>query len=427
MKLIMATSLLILLAFFSSCGQPDILAPAAGEVSRQDIQLSEIITRGIVESVNSRNVYSMHGFKIDRLYARAGDRVEAGQALAVLDTANITEDLKMAVAIQEAALEVARISTSTAAQDARRMLDEAVANLANNANPHILNAEVALNAAAANLTIAQIAQSVAQADYNDDSNPYLAALESLLVASRLELEAAERSHADFAVLFEAGAISADALRQSENALAHLRNSYADAHVQFDLMAVQVRRRAGSSLSIANANVQAATRAHRDATSMLATLRNAAQQEIEMLRGVLTLAEASANLEQMELALQHSQMELQRIIDDTTITAPIGGTVSAVDARIGSAAMGLLFVIDDTENLRIITGVREYDITKVHEGMEVAITTDAAGSGTYAGVISRVIHAATPGLPIVEFEVEVSVTSASTSLRIGMNARVTIKL
>ena len=61
------------------------------------------------------------------------------------------------------------------------------------------------------------------------------------------------------------------------------------------------------------------------------------------------------------------------------------------------------------------------------GMEVSITTDAAGSGTYAGIITRVNQAATPGLQIALFEVEVSVTSANTSLRIGMNAWVTIKL
>ena len=423
MRKLLAISLLALLG---ACGSPEIASPAE-EMHRQNIYISEITSRGIVESVNSRNVYSMHGFKVDGLYVNAGDRVSAGQVLAVLDTANVKEDLQLSIAIGEAALEVARISATNALQDARRMYDDAVANLAAGRNPHVLNAEVALNAAAANLAIAQIGLQVAQADHADESNLYLATLDSLIHASRLELEAAERNHADFTVLFEAGAISAEALRQSENALAHLRNSYADALLQHDLLAEQTRRLTGSSLGIANANLQAAASAHRDAASVLATLRNTAEQEIEMLMGVLTLAKANANLEQMELALEQNRIELQRIIDDTTVTAPIDGTVSASFARTGSAAMGLMFVIDDTDNLRIMTSVREYDIAKVHEGMEATITTDATGSGTYAGIVTRVNQAATPGLPIVEFEVEVAVTSVNTSLRIGMNARVAIKL
>lgn len=419
----------------SGCGTSNTVVPTTAETSpQQPIALNEITSTGVVESVNSRSVYTMHGFMIDRLYVSIGDYVTEGQTLAVLDTANVIEDLKMAISQQEAALEVASVSTSNAVQDARRMLAEANTNLANNTNPHILSAEVALNAAAANLEAARISHDVALTEYIDDYNPHLSGLESLIQATRLELETTERNHADFTIMHRAGIISEEALRQSENALTHIRNSYTDAqyayesaNLQFQRLVERGQRAVDSSVSMAEVALQAAIITHRDAQTMLNSTRNAARQEIEALQSLVTVTEASANLEQMELALAQTRIELQRITADTIITAPISGTLTTVIAQEGGVGMGLMFVIDDTDNLRIIASVREYDIAKVETGMEVTITTNATGSGGYTGMISRINPAATPNMPIVEFEMEVTVTSADANLRIGMNTRINIPL
>jgi hypothetical protein len=90
-------------------------------------------------------------------------------------------------------------------------------------------------------------------------------------------------------------------------------------------------------------------------------------------------------------------------------------------------MGLLFVIEDIENLRVISGFREYDIGLLSTGMDVSITPTAAGVAAHTGVISRINPTAIEGSPIIEFEVEVLVTSPNSGLRVGMSTRTEIEL
>ncbi|MCL2233479.1 MAG: efflux RND transporter periplasmic adaptor subunit [Treponema sp.] len=231
-----------------------------------------ISVRGIVESVQRRNVYSTLGFTIERVYVEAGDRVTEGQVLGVLES----EDL----------------------------------------NIQLLNAEASL----------QIAE--------------------------INVAAAEHNHGILRTLYNAQAIPLNDLRQAEFAL------------------------------------QSA---------------------------IASRQQARAQLDATRVALERS-----------VITAPISGTVTAVIAREGAAGLGLLFVVED-DNLKISTSFREYDLARIAAGMEVTITSDATGSAEYSGVITRINPAAMTGAPVAQFEAEVLVTSADTSLRIGMNTRVTVRL
>jgi len=99
----------------------------------------------------------------------------------------------------------------------------------------------------------------------------------------------------------------------------------------------------------------------------------------------------------------------------------------VIAREGAVGMGSLFVIEDTRNLKITARLREYDIGRIREGMYVTISSDATGDAVYSGTISRISPAAVAHSNVVEFEIEVAVTSANTALRIGMSTRLNIIL
>ena len=125
------------------------------------------------------------------------------------------------------------------------------------------------------------------------------------------------------------------------------------------------------------------------------------------------------------------------VDSQLIRSPIDGVVTAVFAREGGVGHGLLFVVEDVDNLRIRTRFREYDVGRIRTGMNVEIRADAGGvlgSAVYTGIISRINPAAvqsefweTAIMPVVEFEAEVAVTQPNTSLRIGMNTRLNIML
>ncbi|MCL2528619.1 MAG: HlyD family efflux transporter periplasmic adaptor subunit, partial [Defluviitaleaceae bacterium] len=108
-------------------------------------------------------------------------------------------------------------------------------------------------------------------------------------------------------------------------------------------------------------------------------------------------------------------------------APISGTVTASHINPGSIAAGLAFAVEDTASLRVITRFREYDISRISQGMEVAITSDGTGSTQHIGEITRINPAAVAGSPIVEFEAEITIMSEDTGLRLGMTARVEIEL
>jgi len=377
---------------------------------------SNIITvRGMVESVESRNVYSTLGFMIDRVYVEAGERVTEGQILGVLDT----ENLELTIAQQRANLDIAQQNSQNALQDSRRMLNEATTNLSNNTNIHILSAESSLSAAAINLESVQQNYDDAMRDYRAGNNPQILSTESFLRTARIELERIESNHANISGLHLAGIISQEEFRQSENALTLARNQYNDARISYENAKLFQQR----SIEQLRTALQSAITAHQNAQAMLSASRVAAQQDIERLRSNVASAERSTNFEHMEIAIQQQE----RLLEDSVITAPISGTITTVIAREGAVGMGLMFIVEDTDNLRIITRFREYDIGQIKEGMEVVITSNATGADEYTGIISRINPAATSFAPVVEFEAEILVTSVNTGLRIGMNTRVDIDL
>ena len=402
---------------FTACGGAQSAAPAMTHVTQPAVisPANSITVRGTVESIESRNVYTMLNLLVDTIHAEAGDVVTAGQILARLDNG----DLELHIAQQRATIEATRQSTENAVRETTRMLNEAVTNLSNNTNMHILTAEASLNAAATQLEIARQNHDNAVRDYQEGLNPHILAASSGLRAVSIELETMENTHANMQRLYEAGAASREDVRQSENALFHLRNQHSDAVLAYD-NANHTQQRTLDQLRTA---LHAATTAQQNAQALLTAARSAANQEIDMLRGSLVSAEIAANTEPMELALQL----LERQLEDSIITAPISGTVTGVFAREGSFAQGPLFVIDDTNNLRIMTSFREYDISRISVGMAVDIVSDTAGGEIYSGIITRINPAANPFSPVVEFEAEIAVESDAPSLHIGMNTRIQIEL
>ena len=158
--------------------------------------------------------------------------------------------------------------------------------------------------------------------------------------------------------------------------------------------------------------------------------------LEQTRDALRTAQVNydnaitSNTDTQALALQN----LERQLNDSIIRAPVSGTVTAVYAKVGKSGSGLLFVIEDTENLTIKTTIKEYDISKVRVGMTVIIRSDSTGNAVYEGVISRIAPAAiknsngeTVMSSDIEFEVQISIISENTDLKIGMNTRLSVIL
>jgi len=418
MKILMIVVMLSALMLLSACGSEfDNTAVAHVTTNDEEMALSasnEITVNGIVSSATTRNVYSSQNFTIERVYGEVGDIVVMGQVLAVLDTYN----LELNIVQQKAHISQARSNSEVALNDARRRLSEAEANLANNTNIQIVNAQSALNSAESALILARMNYVMAQRDHAQGVNQRVLNAESVLRTATVELERIERDYSNDSILYASGIISTDEMRRTQTALAHARNHYEESRTNYSSAHEQESR---GFEHYRNA-LQSAEAAQSNAQAMLNASRTNARQEIERLRNNVANAEISANIEHMEIAL----LQLERNLEDATITSPIDGVITAVAAKEGAIPVGggLLFTIEDTNNLEIVTYFREYDLARLYRTMEVSILPSGAGNVVYSGYISRISPAASPS-PIVEFKTIVRVTSEDTNLRIGMTARVIV--
>jgi multidrug efflux pump subunit AcrA (membrane-fusion protein) len=126
----------------------------------------------------------------------------------------------------------------------------------------------------------------------------------------------------------------------------------------------------------------------------------------------------------EISLQNLKDQL----DDATLTAPIDGVVTYVNASEGDTPTGIMFTVEDVSDLKMTVLVSEYDIATIVLGMNCEIAPNADPDTIYSGTITEIApttqkSAAGTDAGTASFEVEVAVTSKETNLDIGMTAQV----
>lgn len=144
---------------------------------------------------------------------------------------------------------------------------------------------------------------------------------------------------------------------------------------------------------------------------------------------------NSNTTRNNIEIQKVTLEKQRkTLNDAKITAPGDGTVTLVNVEENGASSGLLFVIEDIENLVVSTAIGEYDISYIKPGQEVIVKADSTGDREFTGVISQVAPTAakdaggnTASSSNVQFETEIVLKSKDPNIKIGMNVRLTVKV
>jgi multidrug resistance efflux pump len=184
------------------------------------------------------------------------------------------------------------------------------------------------------------------------------------------------------------------------------------------------------LNQSETNYNLALATYNKATASLKSVKAKVEQDIKTAEANFKNAEANYNNDSQRISLQ----KLEKNLTDSVIKAPVGGTVTAVYAVVGSPGNGLLFVIEDTENLIITTYVKEYDAGQVHPGQMVTIKSDATGDTILNGKVVKISPTSTKNATgatntssTVEFETEVAILDHKTELKIGMNTRLNIIL
>jgi len=219
-----------------------------------------------------------------------------------------------------------------------------------------------------------------------------ATLASQLASAQATLDAARRAHQSqkattelTQTLYRMGSASASEVQAAEDALSNAAGTSSAAA-------------AGLATLVTSQKLQAA----------------AAQQD---------LASARLSVAQAELGLNTAQQNLQ----DTSVTAPFAGVVSAVNGAVGETAgagASLLTVVDDA-TVQLAAEIDETDVGKVTVGQQATVTFDATSSRTFAGRVSAIAPTATLVSNIPVYYVAIDIANGSHTLRGGMTGQATI--
>ena len=172
----------------------------------------------------------------------------------------------------------------------------------------------------------------------------------------------------------------------------------------------------------------------DAQLGVQTAQRSARSQVDEAARTLQAAQAGAS---GGSDTQRSLEKLRQDLQNATVISPIDGVVTAVSAKVGSAADGSLLTVEDDKNLLIRTSVKEKDVAKLHVGDKVTFTTPATQKQEYTGAVSFISPTAeatasndnggmnsggSGGNEGASFQVEVKVTGQVEGLRIGSSVK-----
>jgi len=343
---------------------------------------------GNLSPVAQSNVAFSTAGRLVEIEVSTGERVQAGQVLAVLDK----KDLELQLAQAQAGLKVAEANLEKVLAGSRpEDVSVAQSNLAQ-AVANRQELEVSLSAATeqARLSWIQAANALrdAQATYtriywdNRELEQRLARYDQELPDENKDAEA-------------------KAWRAVENAEAAME--------QARLAYEQALQRQNTSLQAARSQVASAQ------ANLERVLNGATAQDI---------AVAQASVEQSRAAVAVAQAQL----DKATLTAPFAGVVATVLVEEGSQVNSAtpILVLLDPSAYYVDVEVDEVDIPRVQVGQAVSITLDALPDVDLAAQVQEIALSPSPSQGVVTYRVRVRVADPGEApLRPGMTANVRI--
>ena len=314
------------------------------------------------------------------------------------------------------------------AQQALQTAESEVARLEALAAADPENAELQTQLTAAQAQVTQAEQALSQAESEEDQAALTLALleaardsaQSQEATAARTVEEAEAAYDSARTQYHAALDSADdTLEDYADAVDSAYEAYQNAQVSLE----SAQSDAQETLADYADRLNTAYAAYESAQAGLESTENAAQNQLQSYQDSLNSAYANASTSTGEVSLR----QLRADLEGTEITAPAAGTVTAVYAEVGSSGGGLLFVIEDVDNLVVATSVKDYDVASVSTGMAVAIQSDSTGDEVYDGEVTSIAPTAaknaageTDTSGDISFATDVAVTSRDTGLRIGMS-------
>lgn len=390
-------------------------APTAAQVRVTALQKGNIAVstsaNGMVYSTSVTQVSSNLDYSVKNVYISVGDRVKEGDVLAEVDTSELQSNIEQ----KKASLSSSQASAQLSLAEAQNNLAIYQRNLEEGYDSNLINAESAI--VSAEKSVADAEKSVADAEVS------VSTAELDLSTATTELRTARSNYRD---AYDGDGDYTDGVTDSQ--LTALRNTVSARENSVE--------KSQYSLENAKRNLESAKRNLENAEQNLdkahinyeAAKLNSADS-ITSYQNKVKSAQLSNNFSEQQLSLEKLEGDLEKAV----LTSPVTGTVTSVEAVVGGSSKNLLFIIQDTDHLKIVTNVQEYDIGTVAIGNKVIITTEATGDLEFEGTLTQIAPTSTlttkgdaASSTTAEYEAEVTVSSsAPKGLLVGMNALLSI--
>lgn len=356
---------------------------------------NSVSTTGTVESANVSTVTTDLKYTVKSVNVQVGDTVQAGDVICTLDTEDLEKQIaraKESLTDQTEQTQAAYDKALKSYNEAKKDYDDAV-TAADDAEDDYYDSWDDLNAA-----VNQV--SALQADYDRKQSQ----LSSMLT----EYNEAVSTY---------GVDSDEAKAAKDRYEKFEQNDAQDAQT-----ALENAQKTTGYQSLVQAKDQAVA-----AWEQAKTAKEQAEKQLETTSESLDTAKKNLDKSGSSDTLE----DLQEQLTKCTLTAETSGTVTSLNATVGSICSDTVATIQDTNALKIAVTIQEYDVPNVSIGMKARITSDAT-DGEISGTLTQIsptATAATGGQSSSSssgtFSAEVSVDGASSGLLIGMNANVEI--
>ena len=409
-------------------------------------------------------------YKVATVNVKVGDAVKKGDVIATLDTTELLKQIEQAELSYSDTLKSAQTSYARAADDLtveqvkhENTLIDLQANI-DAADKQLAEAQENQKKAQANYDAAKSDRDALAGEYNrvsaevqaytDQLKTAAAAQESALAeannalaartAAQTELEQAKSTYGEGS----AEAIAAQQkLTECETRYTEANNAYTSAQSNYTTAATNLQN-AQSGCSVPSRGLYgfaAIEAAFKQADSLLPqyeTALESAKKTTESAEKALKSAHDAYDNEKNYSSLKTraqsvedaatrlsqsartpSTLEtLRDTLNSCTLTATMDGTITSLNATVGSVCTGAVATIQNTDQLTVEVTIPANSVPNVSEGMACRITSDAASGQIIHGTLVRIDPVANEK---GTFGATVSVNASDAGLLIGTQAKVEI--
>jgi len=213
---------------------------------------------------------------------------------------------------------------------------------------------------------------------------------------------------------------------SDDHLSRTRDNLSDAIRAYERALSDKERAIDDFMELNSSRLESNQRLHADSSVQLRTTENNVRSAYD------TLEQAEARPVTSEITVDIQQFNRDRLYNqlaDGLIVATVDGVITQINASVGASPGGVMFVIQDVDNLYISANVREHILGELYLGQQGYVTTIATGNREFDAEVTFISPTAVSpaGSTSVEFEVRATIDDMDADVRVGMNAFLNVTL